>query len=70
MTKHLISYESMILGLSITTVALSGISLTIMHPAPILTLLPILIPPNMVAPAPMKTLFPILGHPGFWPSPE
>lgn len=43
------------------TVTLSGTSLTTTAPAPIFTLLPILISPNTFASQPIKTLSPIVG---------
>lgn len=49
-------YFIIILGLCITTTALSGISVTTMQPAPIFTLLPIVILSMTFAPVPIKTL--------------
>ena len=45
-----------------TTVQLSGIDLLTIHPAPIVTLFPILIPPNITALGHIHTLFPIIGE--------
>lgn len=47
---------------------LSGMSLTTTDPAPIVTLLPIEIPPIIVTLAPSETLLPIVGLP-FLPAP-
>lgn len=58
-------YLIIIRGLCITTTALSGISVTTIHPAPILTLLPMVMLPMIFAPAPIKTLFFIIGAPPF-----
>lgn len=45
------------------TTQLSGTSLTTTLPAPIITLLPIVIPPIIVTEAPQETLLPIIGRP-------
>ena len=60
-------YLIIIRGLCITTTALSGISVTTIHPAPIFTLLPMVMFPMIFAPAPIKTLFFIVGAPPFSP---
>ena len=44
-----------------TTVQLSGTSLSTMEPAPIFTLLPMVMGPSTFAPAPMVTLLPMVG---------
>ena len=44
-----------------TTVALSGISVVMIQPAPILTLLPMMIPPIILAAVPIMTLSPMIG---------
>ena len=47
------------------TTALSGTGLFTTAFAPIVTLLPMVIPPNTIAPLLIRTLFPIFGNPGY-----